>query len=140
MRESKLRELWKADQAAINGWLTIPDNFVAETMAHHGWGTLTIDLQHGVVDYSSMLSMLQAISTTSTMPIVRVPWLEPGILMKVLDAGAYAVICPMMNTHAKTPRTLSPGPIMHLLARAVSDRCERCSMVVRITLRTPTTP
>jgi 4-hydroxy-2-oxoheptanedioate aldolase len=45
-----------------------------------------------------MLAMLQAISTTPTVPIVRVPWLEPGILMKALDAGAYAVICPMVNT------------------------------------------
>jgi 4-hydroxy-2-oxoheptanedioate aldolase len=42
--------------------------------------------------------MLQAISTTSTVPVVRVPWLEPGIVMKTLDAGAYAVICPMVNT------------------------------------------
>ena len=42
--------------------------------------------------------MLQAVSTTATVPIVRVPWLEPGILMKSLDAGAYAVICPMVNT------------------------------------------
>jgi 4-hydroxy-2-oxoheptanedioate aldolase len=45
-----------------------------------------------------MVSMLQAISTTPTVPIVRVPWLEPGILMKALDAGAYGVICPMVNT------------------------------------------
>jgi 4-hydroxy-2-oxoheptanedioate aldolase len=42
--------------------------------------------------------MLQAISTTATVPIVRVPWLEPGIVMKTLDAGAYGVICPMVNT------------------------------------------
>ena len=42
--------------------------------------------------------MLQAISTTDTVPVVRVPWLEPGILMKALDAGAYGVICPMVNT------------------------------------------
>ena len=63
-----------------------------------GWDTLTIDLQHGVVDYQAMVGMLQAISTTDTVPLVRVPWLEPGILMKTLDAGAYGVICPMVNT------------------------------------------
>ena len=98
MRENRLRVLWKADHAAVNGWLAIPNSFAAETMAHQGWDTLTVDLQHGVVDYSSMVTMLQAISTTPTVPIVRVPWLEPGILMKALDAGAYAVICPMINT------------------------------------------
>ena len=98
MRPSSLRALWAKDQAAINGWLAIPNSFSAETMAHQGWDTLTIDLQHGVIDYGQMVAMLQAISTTQTMPVVRVPWLEPGILMKTLDAGAYAVICPMVNT------------------------------------------
>lgn len=98
MRENRLRSLWAADQAAVNGWLAVPNGFSAEVMAHQGWDTLTIDLQHGVVDYPAMVGMLQAISTTATVPIVRVPWLEPGILMKTLDAGAYGVICPMVNT------------------------------------------
>ena len=98
MRENRLRTLWSADKAAVNGWLAIPDSFSAEVMAQQGWDTLTVDLQHGVVDYQAMVRMLQAISTTATVPVVRVPWLEPGILMKTLDAGAYAVICPMVNT------------------------------------------
>ena len=98
MRPNRLRTMWKADQAAVNGWLTIPSGFSAETMAHQGWDTLTIDLQHGAVDYQAMVGMLQASSTTDTVPVVRVPWLEPGILMKALDAGAYGVICPMVNT------------------------------------------
>jgi 4-hydroxy-2-oxoheptanedioate aldolase len=38
---------------------------------------------------------------------VRVPWLEPGILMKTLDAGAYAVICPMVNTREDAQRLVS---------------------------------
>ena len=98
MRENRLRTMWKAGTPVVNGWLAIPNSFATETMAAQGWDTLTIDLQHGVVDYSAMVPMLQAISTTPTVPIVRVPWLEPGILMKSLDAGAYGLICPMVNT------------------------------------------
>ena len=98
MRENRLRTLWKNGQTAVNGWLAIPNSFSAEVMAHQGWDTLTIDLQHGVIDYAAMVTMLQAISTTATVPVVRVPWLEPGIIMKSLDAGAYALICPMVNT------------------------------------------
>ena len=98
MRENRLRTLWTSGGAAVNGWLSIPNSFSAETMAHQGWDTLTIDMQHGMIDYQAMIPMLQAISTTATVPVVRVPWLEPGILMKTLDAGAYAVICPMVNT------------------------------------------
>jgi 4-hydroxy-2-oxoheptanedioate aldolase len=126
MRENRLRTLWREDRAAVNGWLAIPDGFAAETMAHQGWDTLTIDLQHGVVDYAAMVTMLQAISTTPTVPIVRVPWLEPGIIMKTLDAGAYGVICPMVNTREDAQRlvawttyapkgTRSFGPVRALL-------------------------
>ncbi|MGX5652602.1 HpcH/HpaI aldolase family protein [Hydrogenophaga borbori] len=126
MRPNRLREIWAQGGAAVNGWLAIPNSFSAETMAHQGWDSLTIDLQHGVVDYQAMVPMLQAVSTTPTVPVVRVPWLEPGILMKALDAGAYGVICPMVNTRADAeklvaythyaPRgTRSFGPVRALL-------------------------
>ena len=98
MRENRLRTLWAEDKAAVNGWLAIPNGFSAEVMANQGWDTLTIDMQHGLIGEDALIPMLQAISTTATVPIVRVPWLEPGMLMKALDAGAYAVICPMVNT------------------------------------------
>ena len=107
MRENRLRTLWQNDQAAVNGWLAFPNSFSAEVMAHQGWDTLTIDLQHGVIDYQAMVGMLQAISTTATVPIVRVPWLEPGALMKALDAGAYGVICPMVNTREDAQKLIA---------------------------------
>ena len=138
MRPNPLRTLWKSGGAAINGWLAIPSSFSAETMAHQGWDSLTIDLQHGVVDYASMVPMLQAISTTSTVPVVRVPWLEPGILMKSLDAGAYGVICPMVNT-PKTRAGSSRTPTTPRAARAASGRCAPCSMAVPTIRSTPMT-
>ena len=107
MRENRLRTLWQQNQYAINGWLAIPNGFSAEVMAHQGWDTLTIDMQHGVVDYSQLVPMLQAVSTTPTTPIVRVPWLEPGIIMKSLDAGAYGIICPMVNTREEAQRLVA---------------------------------
>jgi 4-hydroxy-2-oxoheptanedioate aldolase len=126
MRANPLRTLWRDGRAAVNGWLAIPNSFSTEVMAQQGWDSLTIDLQHGVIDYAALVPMLQAISTTPTVPVVRVPWLEPGILMKALDAGAYGVICPMVNTRADAERlvaythyapqgTRSFGPIRALL-------------------------
>jgi 4-hydroxy-2-oxoheptanedioate aldolase len=66
-------------------------------MAHQGFDSLCIDMQHGVVDYQLAVTMLQAISTTPVIPLVRVPWNDPARLMKILDAGAYGVICPMIK-------------------------------------------
>ncbi|MCB9944479.1 MAG: 2,4-dihydroxyhept-2-ene-1,7-dioic acid aldolase [Geminicoccaceae bacterium] len=98
MRKNRLRQLWAEGKGTVNAWCSTPSSFTAEIMAHQGWDSVTVDCQHGLIDYQVAVTMLQAISTTETVPLVRVPWREPGILMKMLDAGAYGVICPMVNT------------------------------------------
>lgn len=100
MRENAVRSIWARGGAVINGWLGIPSPVSAENMAQCGWDSLTVDLQHGHIDYQVAVQMLQAISTTATMPFARVPWCEPGIIMKLLDAGAFGIICPMINSRA----------------------------------------
>ncbi|MFQ5971404.1 MAG: HpcH/HpaI aldolase/citrate lyase family protein [Alphaproteobacteria bacterium] len=107
MRENGIRRIWAEGGAALNGWLAIPSAFSAELMANQGWDSLTVDMQHGIVDYQTAVTMLAAISTTETMPLVRVPWLDPGIIMKSLDAGAYGVVCPMINTRADAEKLVS---------------------------------
>ena len=97
MRKNKLKQMFKENKPIINGWLQIPSAFSAEVMAHQGWDSCTIDMQHGVIDYTNALSMLQSISTTETTPLARVNWNEPGQIMKILDAGAYGIICPMVS-------------------------------------------
>jgi len=101
VRKNTIRQIWAAGGAVVNGWCSIPSSFSAEVMAHQGFDSLCIDTQHGAVDYQVALTMLQAISTTPVIPIVRVPWNDPGMLMKMLDAGAYGVICPMINNRAQ---------------------------------------
>ena len=64
MRENKLKSIWARGEAVVNGWLSIPSAFSAEVMAHQGFDSLTVDMQHGVVDYQVAVTMLQAISTT----------------------------------------------------------------------------
>jgi 4-hydroxy-2-oxoheptanedioate aldolase len=101
MRENTIRTIWQAGGAVLNGWLSIPSSWTAELMAHQGWDSLTVDTQHGLIGYDVALPMLQAISTTSTMPLARVAWNEPAGIMKLLDAGAFGIICPMINTRAE---------------------------------------
>src|SRR5712692_2549719 len=101
MRENRLKRMWEEGKPALGGWLTLPSSFSAEIFAHAGFDWLCIDMQHGLIDYQVAVTMLQAISTTDTVPIVRVPWNEHGIIMKSLDAGAYGVIVPLVNTRAE---------------------------------------
>ena len=46
-----LQAIWAAGRPVLNGWLAIPNSFTAETMAHQGWDSLTVDMQHGITDY-----------------------------------------------------------------------------------------
>ena len=104
MRKNKLKEIFKQGGSAINGWLQIPNSFTAELMANQNWDSLTLDMQHGVIDYSNAISMLQAISTTNVVPMARVNWNEPGQIMKILDAGAYGIICPMVSNRKEAEK------------------------------------
>jgi 4-hydroxy-2-oxoheptanedioate aldolase len=92
-----LRQAWQEGRQTVNGWLAIPSPVTAEVMAHQGWDSLTFDMQHGLVDYTDTIPMLAAISTTSTVAMARIPWLDESIIMKMLDAGCHGIICPMVN-------------------------------------------
>ena len=94
---NRLKQLWDGGKPAVNGWLAIPSGFSAEVMAQAGWDSVTVDMQHGVQDYQSMVQCFQAMQAHPVTPLVRVPWNEPGIIGKVLDGGAMGVICPMVN-------------------------------------------
>ncbi|MGC8469381.1 MAG: HpcH/HpaI aldolase family protein [Acetobacteraceae bacterium] len=107
MIPNKLKRSWSAGKPTINGWCSIGSSFTAEIMAAQGYDSLTIDVQHGALDYASALPMLQAMRASGVVPLARVPWLEPGIIMKVLDAGAYGVICPMVNHAAQAAEFVS---------------------------------
>jgi 4-hydroxy-2-oxoheptanedioate aldolase len=107
MRQNSLRAIWAQQGAALGGWLTVPSSVSAEVMAHCGFDWVCVDLQHGLIDYSEMVQMLQGISSTATVPLVRVPWNEPGIIGKCLDAGAWGIIVPMVNSREEARAAVS---------------------------------
>ena len=107
MIKNNLKQLWQNGRPSINGWLSIGNPFTAEIMAAQGYDSVTIDVQHGALDYSSMLPMFQAMRASGVVPMARVPWLEPGIIMKALDAGALGIICQMINNAAEAATFVS---------------------------------
>lgn len=104
---NQLKRRLQSGKAAVNGWLAIPSGFAAEVMAQCGWNSVTVDMQHGVQDYLSMVACFQAMQAHPVTPLVRVPWNEPGIIGKVLDGGAMGVICPMVNTKAEAEQLVA---------------------------------
>ncbi|MEZ7961388.1 MAG: aldolase/citrate lyase family protein [Ilumatobacter sp.] len=96
-----LRQLWNESGTTLGGWVSVPSSVTAEAVARAGFDYVCIDAQHGAVEYSDCVSMIQAVLLGGGRPIVRVPWNEPGIIGKMLDAGAQGVIIPMVNTVAE---------------------------------------
>lgn len=101
MIKNGVKKLWASEKPAINGWLSIGNPFTAEIMSSQDYDCITIDMQHGALDYSNVLPMFQAMRASAKTLMARVPWNDPGIIMKALDAGAYGIICPMINNRAE---------------------------------------
>ncbi len=98
MRPNSLRQIHAAGRTIVNGWLSISSAYVAELAAHQGYDALTVDMQHGMVGFEGAMAMFQAIATTPTIPMARPSENSPAEIMRLLDAGAYGIICPMVST------------------------------------------
>jgi len=124
MMGNQLRDRWAEGGTAFGAWLSLRDTIAAETVAGLGFDYVCIDLQHGLNDYDGMVNALAAMARSASTLLVRVPWNEPGIIGRVLDAGADGVIIPMVNSVEEAHRaasachywprgTRSFGPIAH---------------------------
>ncbi|MES2815894.1 MAG: aldolase/citrate lyase family protein, partial [Pseudomonadota bacterium] len=93
-----LKDHFTSGGTAVNGWCAIPSPITAEILGRAGFDMVTVDLQHGLIDYQMALTMCQVLQGLPAPVLCRVPWNEPGIIMKCLDAGFTGLICPMINT------------------------------------------
>ena len=98
MRENPLRHAFAAGRPVISGWISMPSSYGAEIVAHAGVDAVCVDLQHGMIWFESAVAMLQAISASPATPLARAADTDPAMIMKLLDAGAYGIICPMVST------------------------------------------
>jgi 4-hydroxy-2-oxoheptanedioate aldolase len=102
MRPSTLKKKIADGVRCVGGWAAIPSAFATEIYAAQGWDYVTLDMQHGALALNDVVPMLQAVSAGGdATPLVRVPWNDPAYIMRVLDAGAYGIVCPMINTRAE---------------------------------------
>ncbi|MGZ4772999.1 MAG: HpcH/HpaI aldolase family protein, partial [Ilumatobacteraceae bacterium] len=113
-----LRAQWNEGRDTLGVWLTIPSIISAEAVARVGYDYVCIDNQHGVNDYQQTVAMAQAVLLGGGTPICRVPWNEPGIIGKMLDAGIEGVIVPMVNSVAEAQAVVRAGRYAPMGARS----------------------
>lgn len=98
MRVNKVRELIEQGTVVVNGWVSCDSAYAAEVLSHSGYDTVTIDLQHGMFGLDGAVRLLQAVSAGPAVPMVRASGLHEAEIGKLLDAGAYGLICPSIDT------------------------------------------
>ena len=96
--ENLLKQALQKNQVTIGSWLSIPSPVVAEIMAQAGFPWLVVDMEHTVIDMETMQAMILAIESNKCVPLVRLSGKDTSQVKRVLDAGAYGVIVPMVNT------------------------------------------
>ncbi len=109
---SSLRQAWSAGESTLGLWMTSNSSAVAESVADLGFDYVNIDMQHGLADYADVVDMMRALEPVgsgerASTVTCRVPWNEPGIIGRVLDAGAMGVIIPMVNTVEQAERAVA---------------------------------
>jgi len=97
-KDNKLKSRLQNNQITIGSWLSIPSPIVAEIMAQAGFPWLVVDMEHSVIDLETMQSMFLAMELNNCIPLVRLTGKDPNQVKRVLDAGAYGIISPMINT------------------------------------------
>ena len=102
-----LKTRWTAGEATLGAWCMMPGAMGAEALSKAGFDWVLIDMQHGCMDYETALSMIRAVDLGAATPIVRVPWNDPGVIGRVLDAGALGVVIPMIQSAEDARRAVA---------------------------------
>lgn len=98
MTKEAMKSFLSRGGKAVSAWLVIPSPMIAELVAREDFDCITLDLQHSEISTHAAIEMMRAMAAPAMPAIVRVPWNEPASIMRMLDAGAVGIICPMVNT------------------------------------------
>ncbi len=115
---NKMMDIWSSGAETLGAWLSMASSHSAEIAGRAGFDYICVDMQHGVADYQVAVTMMQAIELGGGTPIVRVPWNEPGIIGRALDAGARGVVIPMVNSVAEAQAAVTACKYPPLGARS----------------------
>lgn len=103
----------------IGSWNMIGHSLVAEIMAQAGFDWIVLDMEHGSLDWPQAIQQMQAIQTTPCVPLCRLPVNELVYYKWALDAGAYGIIAPMVNSADEARRAVASAKYPPLGTRGV---------------------
>ncbi len=107
MRGNHVRRRLKAGEPSVGTWLSLPSPEAAEYVSRLGFDWLVVDAEHHPVDIRTLAQMFAAMAPSPTAPMVRVPGNDPIVIKRVLDAGAWGIVVPMVNSREEAERAVA---------------------------------
>jgi 4-hydroxy-2-oxoheptanedioate aldolase len=98
MRTNPVKKILKSGQPSFGTWLSLGDLFATRVLARLGFDWLTLDLEHGAIDWSQAAMIFAAIADAGGVPLARVPKGSHDYIKRTLDAGAWGIVVPMVDT------------------------------------------
>jgi 4-hydroxy-2-oxoheptanedioate aldolase len=107
MRTNFVKEKLKLGEPALGAWLSLPSVATARVMARLGFDWLVVDMEHSAQSPILMADMVATIADAGTSaPMVRVPYNSVEWFKWALDAGAWGVVVPMVNSREEVQRAV----------------------------------
>ena len=91
----------------VGTWISSASAVVAEAIGCCGFDWGVVDMEHAPLDVPGVLQLLQALSSTKMVPVVRVPWNDIVVVKRVLDAGATTVLFPFVQSADEARRAVA---------------------------------
>ncbi len=98
MRINRAKQKILRGQPSIGTWLTLGNLHAARVLARSGFDWLTLDVEHAPYDWRDISSVVAAIADAGCAPIIRVPDGSHTWIKRALDAGAFGIMVPMVDT------------------------------------------
>ena len=83
---------------SIGSWIQLGHPAIAEIMASAGFDWLAVDLEHSTISLREAEEIIRVIDLKGVVPLVRLSSNNPEQIKRMMDAGAYGVIVPMVNS------------------------------------------
>ncbi|HEY8286027.1 MAG TPA: aldolase/citrate lyase family protein [Chloroflexota bacterium] len=122
MRANHVKQRLAAGEPSIGTWLGLPSPEAAEFVSGLGFDWLVVDTEHSPIDIRTLALMFTAMAHSQVAPMVRIPWNTPEHFKRVLDAGAWGVVVPMVNTRAEAEEAAAAMRYPLVGSRSVGGR------------------
>jgi 4-hydroxy-2-oxoheptanedioate aldolase len=107
MAHAALERAWSVARPAFGGWVTINAEAVVGAIERAGYDFVGFDCQHGAINETDAAVMIRRLGGASAATIVRVSENSMTLIGRVLDAGADAIIVPLVNNAEEAARAVA---------------------------------